>query len=210
MDKVLSENDLQDKIVDGIIENDEQALSDIIKYYFEPLKAFVKGYYGDLFNEHEIEDIVIVAIRKFWDARNSYNDSKAKIKTYICAIATNVGKDILKSNWHKAKQQQESSEQDFLDNSLATFFHMNQQVIEYDEKEQSDICKAAKEVFESLPDKEREVLLIDSITEDETSKEIGKRLDIPDSSVRVYRKRGKEKFQKKMHEKGFNDLEIKK
>jgi RNA polymerase sigma factor (sigma-70 family) len=215
MEKIATPQELQDAIALKVFYNDETALSDILNHYAPSIMGVLINKYKGQFNEQDIEDIVSIAIEKFWDNRKSYDDKKGTIKAFLYVIAHNTAKDILKLGWHQAKEKEvviekkdlEQSFKEYLEQSFIDERHLNQIDSGNDNNELSDqMIKAIHQVLDELPDIQKKILLSDAMAGDEVSSpELGKRLGgIPANTIRVYRNRAKNAFRQGMIKYGFN------
>jgi RNA polymerase sigma factor (sigma-70 family) len=211
MEKIATPQDLQDSIALKVFENDESALSDILKHYAPPIMTVLINKYEGQLNEQDIEDVMSISLMKFWDNRKDYDDKKGTIKALLYTIADHTAKDVLKSGWYQAKEKEvafenEDKEQTF-EHKYADERHLNQISLENDCNEHSDEkTKAIHQVLNELPQIQKKILISDAKAGDEVnSAELGRRLGgIPANTIRGYRKRAKEAFRQGMKKYGFN------
>lgn len=211
MDKALTEQDLQDDIALKVYEGDESALSDILRYYAPRIENYLINQYRGQLNNADVEDVVCIMVRKFWDYREQYDDKKGTIKSFLYFIANNVTKDILRTGWYKARQLERSTEREFFEQSLITENHLNQSPMDTENSEESDIIKATNKVLSNLSDIQRKILLADAMADGVAeSAELGERLGgYPAATIRQYRMRAKKAFRDGMKKLGFNIPEAK-
>lgn len=209
MDRTQIYDEIQDNIALKLYENDESALSDILVNYAPALEAwldlvYVKNF--DVLTHEDIEDIVSVSITKLWNRRQCYNDKKGKIKTWLFRIAENTAKDLLKTNWHKAKQLESSVEQEYLEQCLCEERHLNQLNSNSNGGDNDKNIKAVQEALKELKDDYRKILMADAMADGVAdSAKLGKLLGgLPSSTVRVYRSRAKKAFREAMEKRGFS------
>lgn len=198
-------DDIQDNIALKLYEDDESAISDILEEYAPATGNWLNKVYGDVLATEDIEDVLCVAIMKLWDNRQKYNDKKSKIKTWLHSIAQNVARDLLKKNWHKAKQLEISTEQEYLEQSLCVERHLNELNSNTSGNDNSENIKAAQDALNELKDEYSKILIADAKANGTAdSAELGKQLGgLPSGTVRVYRLRAKEAFRKAMEKRGF-------
>jgi len=208
MDKIITEQELQDHIALKVFDNDESALTDILKFYAPAIEKIISCKYRGFLKSEDVEEIVCDAIRKFWDARKNYDDKRGTIRALLYKIADNTAKDVLRLGWQKTSRLERSVDKEYLEQNLRCDAHLNQ--IEEDEENShsekyENRLKAVKEVLEELPHIQRKILMEDAMAGDEVeSAELGKRLGgIPAVTIRVYRSRAKEAFRKGMKKRGF-------
>ena len=210
MDEALNPQDLQDDITLKLYEDDEGALADILSHYSPPLMEWLKQNYvyreGPL-NIEDVEDIVCIAVRKLWDARKSYDDKKASVRTWLFRIADNTAKDMLKEGWHKLRQKERYIEREWLEDQLVEERHPNQAVPDVGNcEEDEELFRAVQDTLSGLRDEYRKILMCDAKADGEAnSAEIGRRLgDVPAGTVRVWRSRAKAAFCEGMKKRGYD------
>lgn len=206
MDKVISEQELQDEITLKVLESDESALEDILHHYAPKIECALARKYHGLLSNSDMEDVLSMAIMRFWDAREKYDDKKSSIRSYLYRIADNVAKDILKHGWHKARRMERIVEQDFIEQSLKKEKHLNQPVSDDKNPTKPKEIEAINKVLASLSKVKREILMADAMTDDVAdSAELGERLGgYPAATIRQYRMRARIALQKGMKKLGFN------
>jgi len=208
-DKIISRKDLQDDILLKLLENDESSISDILRHYAPEIEAALASIYRGILNNADIEDVIIIAVRKFWDARETYDDQKGSIRAILYRIADNTAKDILKYGWHKARCMEQIAEKDFIEQSLITENHLNLLASNDNGPAESKKLKAIKKVIGALSEIQRKILLADAITDDiADSAELGERLGgYPAATVRQYRMRAWRALREGMKKIGCEILE---
>src|SRR4051794_6474491 len=102
----------------ALFDNDESVLGEILRLYapdiLESLHSRFTKRMGVLKYE-DIEDAVSVALRKLWDARASYDDTKQSIRVWFYCLAEHVALDVLKSGWYKARKLEDNVGQELLE-----------------------------------------------------------------------------------------------
>jgi len=209
MDRTQIYDEIQDNIALKLYYGDESAILDILENYGPALESWLNQVYvkdrGVLAYE-DTEDIVCESIRKLWYSRQSYDDKKSKIKTWLFRIAENTAKDLLKVSWHKAKQLESSVEPEFLQQCLCEERHLNQFNSDSNGDNNSINITAAQDALKELKHEYRIILIADAMADGTAdSAELGKQLGgLPSGTVRVYRLRAKKAFQKAMEKHGFS------
>lgn len=91
----------------ALLDDDESALAEILRLYGPDISRILHKkftlHFGVLAYE-DIEDVVVIALRRLWDARKSYDDKQQSLRGWFYSIAENVAKDVLKFGWHKASK----------------------------------------------------------------------------------------------------------
>lgn len=211
MDKTIPEQELQDEITLKVLESDESALEDMLRHYAPKIESALAGKYRGLLNNSDMEDVVSMAIMKFWEAREAYDDKKSSIRSYLYCIANNVAKDILKHGWHKASRLECVVEQDLIEQSLKVENHPNQPVPDSVNLMEPKEIEAVNKVLATLPEIQRKILLADALTDDvEDSAELGERLGgYPAATIRQYRMRARTALREGIKKLGFDVPESK-
>lgn len=207
MDRITSEQDLQDTIALKVFDGDESALTDILKHYAPRIeRALLKKYEGYLTAE-DVEEIISDAVRKLWGARASYDDKKCSIRAFLYLIAVRRARDVLQLGWQKARQLQVNVEKEFLENALVECRHPGSTPEDNPPSAESiKRQKAVRETLAELQPVQRRILEEDAMAEDDVeASELGRRLGgIPAGTIRVYRMRAKEAFRKGMEKRGHD------
>jgi RNA polymerase sigma factor (sigma-70 family) len=212
MDELVSEEDLQDEIALKVFEGDESALEDILRHYAPRIEMSLGKNYSGLLNRADIEDVLSIAIMKFWKHREQYDDKLGSIRAWLYRIADNSAKDLLRAGWHQARQLEKYTDKEFLENSLVIEQHTLQKTsIEQDTPESAKMVNAAQQVLNSLPDIQQKILQADAMIDGVAdSAELGKRIGgYPSATIRQYRMRAKKAFREGMKKLGFEILEDK-
>ncbi len=200
------EQNLQDTIALKVFDDDESALTDILKHYAPRIEKALLKRYGGFLAAEDIEEVVSDAARKFWEACGSYDDRKGSIRAFLYMIAKNRALDVLRLGWQKARQLEVSVEKEFLENACVDT-RCPGSVIEDSEPSGADEerDKAVRETLAEMPDVQRRILEENAMAEEDVdAAELGRRLGgIPAGTIRVYRMRAKEAFRKGMKRRGY-------
>lgn len=194
---------------------DESVIEDILRrpgYAPAVQGALCKKYEGYL-NEQDIEDIVAVAIRKLWDYRESYDESKGSVRSLLYRIADNYAKDVQKQGWYKARQKEiviEPNEDgdDPLEQLAQYDRYLGQR--SYDDADLDDgSCKlesAIHKVLNTLRPEFKYILEADAYAGDDgiSQAELAKRLNVPVGTAKVWRSRARDEFRKGMKTLGYD------
>lgn len=205
VDKDTSEQDLQDEIMLKMLEDDESTLSDILHHYAPTIQNALASKYRCLLNNTDMEDVLSVAIMKFWNVRESYDDRKGSIRAFLYRIADNTAKDVLRHGWHKAKCMERVVEKDFLEQSLIVQNDPDQSASNDTNSADTKESQAINKVLAALPEVQREILLVDAMTDGVAdSAELGERLGgYPAVTIRQYRMRARNALRDGMKRLGF-------
>jgi RNA polymerase sigma factor (sigma-70 family) len=190
-------------LLDGVA----SVLGDILRLYspdiIDSLYSRFSKHMGVLTFE-DIEDVVSVALRKLWDARESYDDTKQSIRVWFYCIAEHVAIDVLKRGWYKARKLEANIGQDRLEESPQQTSSVeappNRGASRMMEKEASDL----KIVVNKLPDDQRRIVRADAACRDGNASNefLADELSIPAAHVRVYRGRAYATIRREMRKLG--------
>jgi RNA polymerase sigma factor (sigma-70 family) len=208
MEDFKSEQDLQDAIVLKVFDGDESAITDMLIHYGPRLeKSLARRFQGKLTAE-DIEEILSDALRKFWSFRAKYDDKKCSIRWLLYVIARRRARDVLRAGWRKAKGLELDIEKEFMELQYADERHVNASVPDDPPPNETDAKRdqAVRDTLAEMHEVQRQILEHDALAEDEIdATELGRRLGgIPGGTIRVYRTRAKEAFQKGMKKRGYD------
>ena len=190
-----------------LLDSDASVLGEILRLYapdiIESLFSRFSKRMGVLTFE-DIEDAVSVALRKLWDARESYDDTKQSIRVWFYCIAEHVAIDVLKRGWYTARKLEENIGQDRLEESPQQSSSVdaapNSGESRKMEKEASDL----NAVVNKLPDAQRKIVLADAACRNGNASNefLADELSIPAAHVRVYRGRAYSTIRREMRKLG--------
>jgi RNA polymerase sigma factor (sigma-70 family) len=166
MDEMVSEDDLQDETALKVFEGDESALEDMLCHYAPRIEKVLSKTYSGLLNSADIEDVLSIALMKFWKHREQYDDKLGSIRAWLYRIAVNSAKDLLRAGWYQARQLEKYTDKEFLENSLVIEQHTLQKTsIEQGTPESAKMVDAAQQVLNSLPDIQQKILQADAMAD---------------------------------------------
>lgn len=191
----------------ALLDNDESVLDEILRLYapdiLESLHSRFTKRTGVLKYE-DIEDAVSIALRKLWDARASYDDTKQSIRVWFYCIAEHVALDVLKRGWYKARKLEDNVGQELLEAKP-------QQPAPADsapkagtsrklEKEAGDL----RDIVYKLSETKRTIVMADASCRDGNASNefLADELGIPAANVRVYRGRAYATIRKELRKLG--------
>jgi RNA polymerase sigma factor (sigma-70 family) len=191
----------------ALLEDDEHAVEEILRLYgpgiTETLHKKFTRHRGVLTYE-DIEDVIVIALRRLWEARKDYDDKKQSLRVWFYCIAENVAKDVKKLGWHKASKLERHPGKDWLEDNprRAAPETTTAEVKKEEPKEMKDM----RAVVNKLPEVQRRIVLADSVARDDvaSSADLAADLGIPVANVRVYRQRAMATIRKEMRKLGHN------
>jgi len=191
----------------ALLDDDEGALEEILRLYGPDITKLLHTKFtlhrGVLAYE-DIEDVVVIALRRLWDARKSYDDVQQSLRVWLYCIAENVAKDVKKLGWHKASKLERRPGKAWLEEHPQCAAPEAVEVVDgkVESKERSDLRAAVNK----LPDVQRRIILADSVSRDEvaSSADLAADVGIPVANVKVYRQRAMATIRKEMRRLGHN------
>ncbi len=209
-----SSQELQDNIALGLWEEDESVLNTILTHYGPPIIKALMKMFTPYLNAQDCEDILSVAVLRLWEARATYDEKKASVRTLLYKIAVNYARDVLRSGWHRVREMEQQTKPDLLEELAVYDRHAAQIGAEADDPppaghkvEESKLMRDFREVFGSLPKIQQNILEQDALAggEEVDAAALGERLEeIPAVTIRVYRKRAKDTVKAEMKKRGHN------
>ncbi len=190
----------------ALLEDDEGRLEDILRLYGPDVSKLLHAKYTlrlRVLTYEDIEDVVIVALHRLWDARASYDDRRATLRAWFYCIADNVAKDVKKLGWDKARKLEWRPGKEWLEQSPKC---VAPEPAEAEEEEESRGMRDLRTVVNNLPDVQRRIILADSVAREDVapSADVAADLGIPVAYVKVYRQRGMATIRREMRKLGHN------
>lgn len=191
----------------ALLDDGEGALEEILRLYGPDITRVLHKKFTlhlGVLTFEDIEDVVVIALRRLWDARQTYDDTKQSLRVWFYCIAENAAKDVLKLGWHKASKLERYPGKEWLEDDPKCA--APEPVEAKGEKSDSKEIKDLKAVVSRLPDVQRRIILADSVLRDgvASSAELAAEIGIPVAHVKVYRQRGMETIRKEMRKLGHN------
>ena len=152
------------------------------------------------FDASDLDDVLTIALTRFWLIRHRYEPEKASIRTYFCRIADSVVLDILKKGWHQARclevalgDQHPAAiarPEDSGDAGAVSDAGAGPEAIQGLSAD-SQLIQDLRKIIDSLPDNYRTIILADGCSRDRVASAelLSQELEIPAATVRVYRNR---------------------
>jgi RNA polymerase sigma factor (sigma-70 family) len=189
----------------ALLDDDESTLEEILRLYGPDITRVLHKKFTlhlGVLTYEDIEDVVVIALRRLWDARKTYDDTKQSLRVWFYCIAENAAKDVKKLGWHKASKLERHPGKEWLEDDPKC---AAPEVVEADaEKKESKEMADLRAVVNKLPEVQRRIILADSVSRDEVaaSADLAAELGIPVAYVKVYRQRGMETIRKEMRKLG--------
>jgi RNA polymerase sigma factor (sigma-70 family) len=184
---------------------DEHTLAEILRLYGPFVIAILRSRFHGVLTASDIDDVLSIALFRLWQARENYDGMRSSVRVWFLRIAENAARDVLKFGWHKARRKEVSTDPprlaEYADpgkNGRAESGDMGL----LERPEQSDL----REILADLPEAQRKIILADAYSRDRvaSSEYLAAELEIPVSSVPVYRKRAIDKIRKELRRRGYD------
>lgn len=189
-----------------LMDDDQTALDDVLRHYGKPVMDFLVMKHEGM-NEHDAEDILAISINKLWDARHSYDESKASLRTWFFQIAHNTALDVYKSGWAKANEQiLDFVDIDGLDMAEEPFSpnETKRQKKDRENKFKKEV-EDLKTIIDGLSHNQREIIMSDIYARDQVTEAqvLADELGTTVGNVRVARHRAWKKIRSEMKQLGY-------
>ena len=196
-------SDVQDEVAIRLWEGD-QTVSEVIVDKYAPSIIKSLGYKYSSFTDEDLEDVVCEAIRRLWEKRDEYDESKGSVKSLLYVIANNVAKDKLKSGWQKLRKKREFCTDVPLEEMAIVYPDEDEDEVSIDYDSQFNVD--FREIVKSLPETQKKIIWAYALApEGEINATIiGKELGRPAVTIRVNHKRAKDKICAEMKKRGHS------
>ena len=188
---------------------DESVLEVILRTHGPPILALLRQRFVGPLNATDFEDVLAAALFRVWQHRERFDPARASLRVWFFRIAENLARDVLKHGWLKARQLELSTEP----TQLAEVTDRRRPQRESDDGDADDFVLAQgipseqlRELLALLPENQRRIVLADADSRDGVvaSHDLAKELGIPQSTVRVYRRRALERLRREIQQRGFD------
>ena len=204
MTHVNSSPDLGARLIAG----DEGVLEVILRTHGPPILALLRQRFVGPLTATDFEDVLAAALFRIWQYRERFDPALASLRVWFFRIAANIARDVLKHGWHKARQLELSVEP----MQLAEVMDRRQSQRESGNGEDHDSAitqripsEQLRELLALLPENQRRIVLADADSRDGlvASHDLAQELGIPQSTVRVYRRRALERLRREIEQRGL-------
>ena len=191
----------------ALLDNDERALEDILRLYGPEITELLHRKFTlhlGVLKYEDIEDVLVIALNRLWDARATYDDKKQTIRVWFYCIAENAAKDVKKLGWHKASKLESLPGKEWFEQNPTC--EASAPADAKKAKAEAKELKDLKSVVDNLPEVQRRIVLADAASRDDVaaSADLAPELGIPVAYVKVYRKRAMDTIRKEMQKLGYN------
>ena len=172
-----------------LLADDEQVLADVLRMHGPVIRVVLCRRYQGLLAESDIDDVLSIGLFRLWNSRESFDQRKGKLRVWFFRIVENAARDVLRMGWQRARQLEVSTSP----SQLASMVDHRRNGNRHTTPSQpvSEVQIEVRKIVDGLPKVQRQIVLAFALARDDstTSQSLGEELDIPASTVRVYRKR---------------------
>ncbi|MEZ6062210.1 MAG: sigma-70 family RNA polymerase sigma factor [Planctomycetaceae bacterium] len=193
-----------------LLNDDEHVLEDILRAFGPVILAVMSRRYADVLRETDIEDVISIGLFRLWTHRRRFDSQKSSLKVWYFRIVENAARDVLKHGWHKARLLEVNTEFALTGAvNASSNGHGDPAVISpvaADNRDLTPLQLDLRDIVAELPESQRTIILADAASKDGTasSQHLGEELNIPASTVRVYRKRALDRIRKELAARGHD------
>jgi RNA polymerase sigma factor (sigma-70 family) len=83
-------------LISRFMAGDQSVLEDLLRVVVPAVRGGLRREFAGQLDYHELQDVVIVGVRKLWKARLSYDPARASLETLLYRIAHNEAVDMLR------------------------------------------------------------------------------------------------------------------
>lgn len=190
------------------VAGDETILGELLAAWAPQIVRTLAQKYSGNFGEDQLEQIVLEALFASWSKRQTFDPEKSSLVTWLNWIVRHLAADRAKSSWWKQRCRETSLANCKDDELLDRDFPMVDSGEDEDDPKsfESPEMRALLKALAGLTHREYDVLLA-SIGETISSRDLARELCISASTVRTYRQRAWEKVLRVLRSAGIRVLE---
>jgi RNA polymerase sigma factor (sigma-70 family) len=190
--------------------NDQTCLEEILRNFGGGILILLRRRFHDMLREEDLEDVLSIGLYRLWNNRARYRLELASLRVWLYRICENSARDVLRMGWQKARAREVISDAALLGLTEHAIDSPEELPEDYSLHDDSPVAVHGdlKELLGELPDVQHAILLADAAARDGVacSTRLGIELGIPASTVRVYRKRGMERWRKELIARGHGAM----
>ena len=193
----------------ALLDDDEDALAEILRCFAPAIIEALHARFTTrmrLLRYEDIEDVVSIALRRLWDARASYDDTKQSLRVWFYCIAENVAKDVLKHGWYQARRLERNTGQDWLEEKQDRTCPDPAKPVGKEKRKATKEATDLETALNKLSDEQRIIVMADAASRDGSASNefLADELGIPAAHVRVYRGRAYTALRREMKRLGHD------
>lgn len=195
----------QADLTERLLADDEAVLEDVLRAYGPMLLCVMGRRYHGVLPQTDIEDALSIGLFRLWKNRSRFDRGKASLKVWFFRIVENAIRDVLRHGWHKARLLEVAADERLLDPGRAG---PESGTCEQSDQESgpTNLQLDLREIIGGLPEIQRRIIVADSAARDgvASSQALSAELNVPASTVRVYRKRAMDRIRRELTERGHD------
>ncbi len=182
-----------------LLEDNEGVLGLTLRLYGPAVAANLRRRYSVL-NEQDVEDILVSALYRLWVYRKRLDLARGSLAALFYRIAENLVRNLFKKGWHKLRLQETR-----LDDEAEFLQALQFKPVEAPQCDVGAIQNDVQGVIDKLPAPYRYIVLADAAARDRVASAelISEELEIPASTVRVYRNRAMAAIRRELRAMGY-------
>lgn len=196
----------QADLADRLLADDEAVLGEVLRAFGPMVLGVMCRRYRGVLPQTDIEDAVSIGLFRLWDSRSRFDRGKASLKVWFFRIVENAIRDVLRHGWHKARLLEVAADEMLHDAFPQVSDRHKECNHEGVTPEPTNLQLDLREIIGSLPEMQRRIVAADAATRDGTanSTQLADELQIPSSTVRVYRKRAMDRIRRELTQRGHD------
>jgi len=193
----------QADLTDRLLADDEAVLEDVLRAFGPMLLNVLGRRYEGVLPLTDIEDAVSIGLFRLWKHRDRFDRGRASLKVWFFRIVENAIRDVLRHGWHKARSLEVRADE-MLHGDLCRPRPTRDDA--EDQAGPTNLQLDLREIIGSLPDIQRRIVVADSAARDGTanSAALSQELQVPASTIRVYRKRAMDRIRRELTQRGHD------
>ncbi|MEK6260893.1 MAG: sigma-70 family RNA polymerase sigma factor [Planctomycetota bacterium] len=184
---------------------DEDVLEVILRTHGPPILTLLGQRFVGPLTATDFEDVLAAALFRIWQHRARFDSTRSSLRVWFFRIAENIARDVLRHGWHKARQLEMSTEPMRLAEVVDRRRPNGESGVGVDDGHSPTLRvppAQLRELLALLPENQRRIVLADAESRDGVvaSHDLAKELGIPQSTVRVYRRRALERLRREIEQ----------
>lgn len=195
----------QADLTERLLADDEAVLEDVLRAFGPMLLCVMGRRYHGVLPQTDIEDALSIGLYRLWKNRDRFDRSRASLKVWFFRIVENAIRDVLRHGWHKARLLEVRADEWLHEPGRAgpaeAADHTTDQQVA-----PTNLQLDLREIIAGLPEIQRRIIVADSVARDGTasSQTLSAELNVPASTIRVYRKRAMDRIRRELTERGHD------
>ncbi len=184
---------------------DEDVLEVILRTHGPPILALLGQRFVGPLTAADFEDVLAAALFRIWQHRARFDPTRSSLRVWFFRIAENIARDVLRLGWLKARQLETSAESMLLTEAVDRRRPNGESDSGANDGRPPTLRvppAQLRKLLALLPENQRRIVLADAESRDGVvaSHDLAKELGIPQSTVRVYRRRALERLRREIEQ----------